>query len=369
MDTVNLRISGPTPLPPRVRAALSTDMVSHRSAAFRDVLAEVLGGLAPVFGGPATILPFTCSGTGGLEAAVVNTVSPGQRVVVVSIGYFGRRMAEIALAAGLAVELVEAPWGRAADPGDLEAMLRRHRDVAAVLITHNETSTGVLNPMPELSRVVRECSDALLVVDVVSSLGATPVLMRDWGVDVAVGVSQKALMAPPGLALLGVSTRALDAATANSARRYYFDFTAMAQAVEENTTTYTPAIPVFHALRESLRMIADEGWDQVLARHQRLSEQCRGGLADLGLALAADRPHASPTVTSFFVPAQVRASDIRERMAVEHRVQVASGRATWKNSALRVGHMGYVSDGEVAQVLDALGAVLEKGSVRGGRQA
>ncbi|MFI8933369.1 pyridoxal-phosphate-dependent aminotransferase family protein [Streptomyces sp. NPDC053474] len=367
MHTVNLRISGPTPLPPRVRTALSTDMISHRSARFRNLAAEVLGGLAPVFGGPATILPFTCSGTGGLEAAVVNTVSPGQRVVVVSIGYFGRRMAEIARMAGLAVELVEVPWGRAVDPRDLEIVLRRLRDVEAVLITHNETSTGVLNPMPELSRVVRECSDALLIVDVVSSLGATPVLMRDWGIDVAVGVSQKALMAPPGLALIGVSTRALDAAAANPARRYYFDFSAMARAVEENTTTYTPAIPVFHALQASLRMISDEGWDLVLARHQRLAARCRSGLAGLGLPLAADQSHASPSVTSFFVRGEVRASDVRERMATEHRVHVASGRAHWKDTALRIGHMGYVGDSDVTHVLAALGALLGEGGARNGQ--
>ncbi|RSM70813.1 aminotransferase class V-fold PLP-dependent enzyme [Kibdelosporangium aridum] len=357
---MNLRISGPTPLPPRVRAALSTDMISHRSTAFRDIVAEVLAGLTPVFGDPATILPFTCSGTGGLEAAVVNTVRPGQRVVVVSIGYFGTRMAEIARMAGLDIEVIEVPWGQAADPGELQAVLRRLRDVAAVLVTHNETSTGVLNPLPELCRVVRESSDALLIVDVVSSVGATPVRMRDWGIDVAVGVSQKALMSPPGLALLGVSSRALTAAAANPARRYYFDFTAMARAVEENTTTYTPAIPVFHALQTALRMISVEGWDRVLARHQRLSEQCRSGLADLGLAFAADQPYASPTVTSFFVPADMRASDVRERMAVEHKVQVASGRAKWKDSVLRIGHMGYVNENDVAHVLAALGAVLDR---------
>lgn len=367
MPTVNLRISGPTPLPPKVRTALSTDMISHRSAGFRHLVSEVLDALAPVFGGPATILPFTCSGTGGLEAAVVNTVQPGQRVVVMSTGYFGHRMAEIARMAGLAVELIEVPWGQAADPRDLKLALRRVRAVAAVLITHNETSTGVLNPMPELGRVVRECSDALLIVDVVSSLGATPVLMRDWGVDVAVGVSQKALMAPPGLALIGVNTRALDAAAANPARRYYFDFSAMARAVQENTTTYTPAIPVFHALRASLRMISDEGWDRVLARHQQLAGQCRSGLARLGLPLAADQSHASPSVTSFFAPAEVRASDLRERMATEHRVHIASGRGTWKDSALRIGHMGYVGDKDVTQVLAALGAVLGEGGLRRGK--
>ncbi|MCS7477822.1 pyridoxal-phosphate-dependent aminotransferase family protein [Umezawaea endophytica] len=366
MPRVNLRISGPTPLPPEVRAALSTDMVSHRSEAFRAIVREVLPGLGAVFGDPATVLPFTCSGTGGLEAAVVNTLRPGQRVVVVSIGYFGGRLADIARTAGLDVVLVEVPWGRAADPQDLAAALRRTPDVAAVLMTHNETSTGVLNPLPELCAVVREHSDALVVADVVSSVGATPVLMREWGVDVAVGVSQKALMSPPGLALLGVSARALAVAAANPVRRGYFDFTAMAAAVEEGTTTYTPAIPVFYALRVALRMIEDEGWDRVLARHRRLAERCRDGIVDLGLEPAAERAYASPTVTSLSLPGELRASEVRERLAEEHHVLVASGRAKWKESVLRVGHLGHVGDEDVEGVLAALGAVLRDGGARHG---
>lgn len=364
MSSVNLRISGPTPLPPQVRAALSTDMVSHRSVGFRDIVREVVDGLATIFGGPECVLPFTCSGTGGLEAAVVNTVPAGARVVVVSIGYFGARLTEIARMAGLAVELVELPWGRAADPADLAAVLRSMRGVAAVLLTHNETSTGVLNPLPELSAVVHENSDALLIVDVVSSLGATPVRMREWSIDVAVGVSQKALMSPPGMSLLGVSARALAAAAANPAPRNYFDFTAMARAVAEGTTTYTPAIPVLYALQVALRMIAAEGWDNVVTRHQRLAEQCRDGILGLGLDLAADALHASPTVTSLSLPAEVGASEVRDRMAEEHHVLVASGRSKWKESVLRIGHMGYVSTGNVAHAVTALGAVLGDGGAR-----
>lgn len=360
MSSVNLRISGPTPLPPRVREALRQDMVSHRSGGFRALVEEVVAGLAPAFGGPAAVLPFTCSGTGGLEAAVVNVLRPGQQVIVMSTGYFGRRLAEIAESAGLRIDVVESPWGKAAAPDDLRAALCRSIDVAAVLLTHNETSTGVLNPLAQLCDVVHQHSNALVVADVVSSLGATPVRMADWGVDVAVGVTQKALMAPPGLALIGVGQRALDAAAANPRRRYYFDFGRMAEAVAEGTTTYTPAIPVFYGLQESLRLIAEEGWSAVMARHQALAQMCRAGLASLGVELLADPAHASPTVTSLALPCATSAPVVREKLAAEHNVLVASGRGCWKERVLRIGHMGHVGAEEVADAVDALGAVLRK---------
>jgi aspartate aminotransferase-like enzyme len=364
MRTVNLRISGPTPLPDAVRAAMRRDMMSHRSSEFREIVRDVVRRLAHVFGEPATVLPFTCSGTGGLEAAIVNTLRPGQRVIVVSIGYFGQRLADIARAFGTSVDVMSVPWGQAADPGDLRALLRRSRDVAALLMTHNETSTGVVNPLEQLCAVAHNESDALVIVDVVSSLGACPVRMRDSGIDVAVGVTQKALMTPPGLALLGPSERALAVARANNGQRYYFDFTRMSRAVTDGTTTYTPAIAVFYGLQAALHLIDTEGFDRVISRHRDLAEQCRNGVVGLGLELAADPLHASRTVTAIRLPRGVSASVVRARLAREHRVLVSSGRGEWKERVLRIGHMGYVSADDVSGVIHALGTVLSNQAVR-----
>jgi len=363
MRVVNLRISGPTPLPDAVRSAMGRDMMSHRSNEFREIVRDVVRRLAHVFGEPATVLPFTCSGTGGLEAAVVNTLRPGQRVVVLSIGYFGQRLADIARAFGLRVDVMSVPWGRAADPGDLRALLRTSRDVAAVLMTHNETSTGVVNPLDELCEVAHTESDALVIVDVVSSLGACPVRVRERGIDVAVGVTQKALMTPPGLALLGVSDQALAVARANTGPRYYFDFIRMSRAVADGTTTYTPAIATFYGLHAALRLIDTDGFNRVVSRHRQLAEQCRAGVASLGLELAADPLHASQTVTAIRLPDGMSASVVRARLASEHRVLLSSGRGEWKERVLRIGHMGYVSADDVSGVIDALGTVLPSQAV------
>lgn len=364
MAATNLRISGPTPLPDAVRAATARQMMSHRCAGFRELFGSVVHRLGPVFGDPATVLPFTCSGTGGLEAAVVNLVQPGQRVLVASIGYFGERFAEIARAAGAEVEVLSLPWGRAVTPDELRAALRRQRSVTAVLITHNETSTGVLNPLGDLCRVVHEESDALVVVDVVSSLAATPVLMRDWGIDAAVGVTQKALMSPPGLALVGVSERALATARHNPRPRYYFDFDAMARSVAEATTTFTPAVSVCYALAAALDLIEAEGFGAVVARHEQLTAQCRRTVRDFGLELFANDADASVTVTAVLLPPGLTTTEVRDRLEREHGVLLASGRGRWKDRMVRIGHMGNVSAAELDAALDALGVVCGRPEAR-----
>lgn len=359
-DGINLRISGPTPLPDGVRASLGRQMLSHRSAAFRALLRKVIEGLRPVYGArDSQVLPFTASGTGGLEAAVVNTVPPGARVLAVRGGHFGERFAEVAGHHGAEVVPLDIEWGRAVDPGDLRRRLREVPGVAAVLLTHNETSTGVLNPLPEIAAVVREESGALLLVDVVSSVGVTAIDMDGLGVDVAVGVTQKGLMAPPGLALVAVSGRALAASRTNGARRYYFDFGRMAAAVAEGSTTYTPSIPCFFALEASLAMIAEEGLPQVFARHRELAALCRERLGRLGgLRPFADPAHASPAISAFLVPEGLSASELRRRLESEHGVYVAQGRARLKDRLLRVGHLGSVARPDIDHVIEAFASIL-----------
>lgn len=355
----NLRISGPTALPDAVRQAASVQMVSHRSEEFREVLAAVLRRLRPVFGTQGHILPFTASGTGGLEAAVVNTVVPGERVLLVSIGHFGERFGAIAKTFGADVHSCRFPDGEVADPSVVRAALRRHGPFSSVLLTHNETSTGVINPLRELTAVVRQESDALICADVVSSLGGVPVRMDANGIDVAVGVTQKALMAPPGLTLLAVSERAMERAQRQrSATRYYFDFGRMAEAVSEGTTTYTPAVTVVFALDAALRMLEEEGLQKVYQRHRTVADTCRNGLRALNVELVAAEGYASPTITALRVPAATSATRIRTELATRFGIAVASGRGAWKDSVLRVGHMGWVSEADVRDVTDRLRDVL-----------
>jgi aspartate aminotransferase-like enzyme len=353
-----LRISGPTPLPPRVREAASRQMISHRSEGFRQVLREVSERLRPIFGAVHPVLPFTASGTGGMEAAVVNTIEPGQRVLVLNIGHFGARFAALSRRFGAEVHEMVRPWGEAAEADEVEAELRRSR-FDAVLVTHNETSTGVLNPLPELCRAIRRQSDALVIIDAISSAAAVPLRLEDWGADIAVGVTQKALMSPPGLALLAVGDRALARAKACGTPRFYLDLNEMAEAVASGTTTFTPAISVVFALAEALEMIEEEGLQDVYRRHRELAARCRTGLLELGFELVATPDRESPTVTAVRAPAGMSAADLRRRLEREHGVFMATGRGPWKDSVLRIGHMGYVDGEAIEATLRAIAGELD----------
>lgn len=355
---MNLRISGPTPLPPEVREAAARQMVSHRSEPFRACIRAIVPRLLPIFGTSEPPLLFTASGTGGMEAALLNTLDPGQRVLAIRAGMFGDRFAEIARHGGLDVSDLEVPWGQAVSPDDLRKRLQRDSGFDAVLVTHNESSTGVCNPLEQVARVVREESRALLLVDAVSSAAGIPIEMDLWGADVVVTVSQKALMSPPGLAILAVSERAFQAAEKGSAS-YYFDFKKMREAVAEGTTTYTPAVSSFYGLEAALGLIDEEGLGNVYRRHERLALKCRKGLESLGMECFAAAGAASPTITSVLLPEGPSATKVRDRLESEHAVFVAQGRREYKERMLRIGHMGWVGDQEIGAVLDAFGSVLQ----------
>lgn len=356
--SANLRITGPTPLPPSVLAAMGGQMLSHRGDEFRRLLTGVLERLRPVLGCARPPLPFTTSGTGGMEAAIVNLVPPGGRVLALRAGHFGERFAAIAELYGAAVRVLDWPPGQAADPGTVAGALRRGPPVDAVLVTHNETSTGVLNDLPALAAAVRERSDALLLVDAVSSAGAAPVRLDEWGLDAVVTATQKALMAPPGMALLALSERASAAARANPRPRYFFDVARMEAEVAGGSTSYTPAIPVVFALRAALDLIEEEGLEAVYERHRRIAATIREGAARLGLAALADPAHGSPALTALLTPDGVLATELRRRLEREHAVHVNQGRGPLKDRLLRIGHMGHVHDGDAVRTLDALAEVL-----------
>ncbi len=359
----NLRIPGPTALPPSVREAGARQMINHRGPEFAAMLGRILSGMKPYFGTSSDVAMITTAGTGGLEAAVVNTLSPGDRVLAVSIGSFGDRFARIARTYGAAVSTIEVEWGQAADPARLREELRRDAAYRAVLLTHNETSTGVMNPIPELAAVVRELApEALILVDSVSGLGAVPFEMDAWGVDLVVTGSQKAWMSAPGLAMIAASPRAWAAMETATMPRLYLDLRAHRDSHAVGQTPWTPAISVVYQVDEGIRLMAAEGAASVFARHEACASAARAGLRALGFELFADQRHASRTVTAAVVPEDLDWKAFNTELKRRGLV-LAGGQGKLTGKIFRLGHLGSVT---VEEILGAM-SVLEFVSIGFGR--
>jgi aspartate aminotransferase-like enzyme len=356
---MNLRIPGPTPLPPEVRDAMAKDMIDHRSTEFETMLRETTDLLRRFYQTQGDVMLLTASGTGGLEAALVNVLSPGDQVLAVSSGHFGERFAATAKAYGADVIMLEFPWGQALDPNRVADVLKRLPRCKALMTTHNETSTGVLNDLNPVAEVLSSLGSRrpLWLVDAVSSLGAAHLPMDAWGCDLVVTASQKAWMAPPGLAFVGVSQRAWDAMPEARCPRFYFDLAAARTFAAKGQTPFTPAVSVLYALHVSLRLMAAEGLEAIVARHRRLAAQTRAGLQSLGFRLFAEESHASPTVTASYVPEGITGSELKERVA-GWGVQIATGQGPFKDKLVRVAHLGYCSEQDIVETLAAIrGAV------------
>lgn len=356
----NLRIPGPTPLPDSVLRALSQPMISHRSVEFRQLFKGLLADLKTIFQTESDVLLLAASGTGGMEAAVVNTIQPGDPVLAVSVGYFGDRFATIAETCGAAVTYLTFPWGQAADPEVVRAHLEARPDTRAVLVTYNETSTGVTNDLQAIASAIHSLGDEppLLIVDAVSAIGAIDLPTDAWGCDIVTTCSQKALMAPPGISLLSVSPKAWRLIEQTPARSYYFDLKALRKRAADGETPATPPVSDMFALRAGVDLILQEGLRDVFARHHRIGEYTRQGVLDLGLGLLANPRCASDTVTAATFPAGVDADAIRGRLRKEFGIVLAGGQGDLKGQIARIGHMGYVSEADIEAVLSALRAVL-----------
>jgi aspartate aminotransferase-like enzyme len=358
----NLRIPGPTSLPPSVREAGGRQMINHRGTEFAAMLNRIQAGMKPYFGTTSDIAIVSAAGTGGLEAAVVNVLSPGDRVLGVSIGSFGDRFARIAEVYGANVDRVSAEWGWAADPDELRERLPA-ADYRAVLLTHNETSTGVMNPIPALAAAVRETSpDALILVDSVSGLGAVPFEMDAWGCDVVVTGSQKAWMAAPGLAMIAASERGWAAIETARMPRFYFDLRKHRESARTGETPWTPAIAVFYQVDEGLRLMEAEGAEAIFARHEMCAAATQAGLEALGFELFADPAHRSRTVTAARIP------DGLDWKALNTEIKrggliLAGGQGKLTGHIFRVGHLGSVT---IDEILGAM-ATIETASLATGR--
>ena len=356
----NLRIPGPTSLPPSVREAGARQMINHRGPEFAGMLGRILSRMKPYFGTTSDVAILSCAGSGGLEAAVVNTLSPGDRVLGISIGSFGERIARIATVYGADVTKLAVEWGRAADTAEVREHLVANPGYKAVLLTHNETSTGVMNPVAELAAVIHEIQpDALIIVDSVSGLGAVPFQMDAWGVDVVVTGSQKAWMAAPGLAMVAASERAWAAMETAKMPRFYLDLRKHREAHALGETPWTPAIAVVYQVDAGLALMEAEGAEAIFARHETCASAARAGLEALGFELFADPAHYSRTVTAAKVPEGFDWKAINTAVKGEG-VILAGGQGPLTGKIFRLGHLGSVTLGEI---LDAIG-VLEQVSIR-----
>lgn len=358
-DKKYLLIPGPTQVPPRVVEAMSRPIIGHRSAEFQTIMENVTGKLKKVFQTENHVFILGSSGTGALEAAVANVVSPGEKMLVLSCGKFGERFAELGKAYGAEVDFVDFGWGYDINLKVVKEKLDQDPTIKAVFATQNETSTGVQNDIEGLGKLVAQY-EAVLVVDAVSGLGAINLKTDAWQVDVVVSGSQKAFMLPPGLAFVSVSDKAWKKIEQNTAPKYYFDLLKARKNIAKWNTTYTTPVSMVYGLDAALDMILEEGLDNVLARHELLAKAVRAGIQGLGLELLAPDECASMAVTAVQAPMVVDADTLRKVLLREYGVTFAGGQGVMKGKIFRIAHMGFADKMDVIIALAALEMALGK---------
>jgi aspartate aminotransferase-like enzyme len=349
----NLRIPGPTALPPSVREVGGRQMINHRGDEYRAMQRRIQNSMKPYFGTQHDVILLTCAGTGALEAAVVNVLSPGDPVLSVSMGAFGDRFAKVAEVYGAAVTRLEVEWGEAAVPQDVRTAAGSIPGLKAVLLTHNETSTGVTNRIGDLADAIRSVApEALILVDAISTLGAVPFAMDEWGLDLVVTGSQKAWMAAPGMSMAAVGPRAWAAADTARMPRFYLDLKRHRDSAVNGETPWTPAVAVMYQIDEGLRLMEAEG-DGVFARHAVCAAMARAGLRAIGFELLANDAVASRTVTAVRLPDDLEwkafNADLRARGLV-----LAGGQGKLKGKIFRMGHLGSVTTDDVLAAIGVL---------------
>jgi len=349
---------GPTPVPPEVLLTQAQPMIHHRTKQFSAILDNALEGMKKIFKTKNPVLLFTSSGTGAMEAAVVNTLSAGDKAIVIRAGKFGERWGEICAAYGVDFIPVDVEWGTAVDPKVIERLLSENPDVKAVFSTLSETSTCVAHPIKELGEIVSK-TDAILVVDAISGLGAQNIETDAWKIDVVVSGSQKGLMLPPGLAFATVSKKAEAAIEKSTLPKYYFSFKAALKNLAKNTTPYTPAVSLVIGLEKAVEMINSEGIDVMLAKYERLAKAVRAAAKALGLKLLAEKD-AVNGATAILMPEDIDATKVKNILLDKHGFEVAGGQAQLKGRIIRIAHMGYMDEYEMISVIAALEMTLKE---------
>jgi len=343
---------GPTPVPERVALRMAAELPHHRSEEFRQTLARVHQGLQSVFMTSGPVLMLTSSGTGAMEALVINCFSPGDVVLTVNGGKFGERWTELLTMFGMVPVELTVPWGEAIDAVRVRDVLRAHKNARGVLLTHNETSTGTIIDLRTIASAIRDESEALICVDGISSVGAAELRFEEWGIDGCVTASQKGLMLPPGLTFAALSAKAIQAVNSSVTPRFYLDFRRALKSWENHDTPWTPAISLIVGLDESLGMIQDEGLTEVWKRHARHASAIRAGLSAIGMRLFSRNP--SPTVTAAWLPNALEWKEFRDRLQSVYGVRIAGGQGQYLGKILRVSNLGYHDDMDILAAVDGI---------------
>ena len=356
---MNLRIPGPIPVPDDILKEMSRPMINHRGPEYKDLLYSTTDRLKRVFQTEGDVWIITGSGTAAMEAAIVNTLSPGDKVINATIGVFGNRFTDIASGFGAEVTTLTFPFGEAVDLDVLRKCLNENPDVKAVTVTHNETSTGVTNDMEAVAGVVKDEFEKLVLVDGISSVASIPLATDAWGLDVVATASQKGWMLPPGFAFLSFGQMAWEAHADAKMPRYYLDVAQYKRYYEIGQPPYTPSVSVMFALDLALDQLLSEGMGSVYERHAAIGQFTRDSITDLGLKLfPKDERYASNTVTAVKVPDGVDATALVGKMRTEHNVIISGGQASLAGQIFRIGHMGRTTEDDIQETVEALRDVL-----------
>ena len=356
-----LLLPGPTPIPDRVIRAMSKPMINHRGQEFKRILEESTQNIKNIYRTNQHVLIYPASGSGALEAAVVNFISPGDKVLAISIGVFGDRFAKIAKEFGAQVENLNFPWGQAADPQVIKDRIKqdKNHEIKAILITHNETSTGVCNDLKTIKESINH-HPALLLIDAVSGLATADIRMDEWGLDVIVSGSQKAFMIPPGLSFIAFNDKAFKQYEQTTSSKYYWDIGSGIKYLEKGQTPYTPAVSLYYGLHEALQMMMEEGLENILSRHMNYRELVRSAIKQMNLQPYAEDSIASTAVTAVLAPEKIGGNKIRRYMLEKFNIVVAGGQQDLDDVIFRIGHLGYVRELDLLSVLGALELTLSK---------
>ena len=349
---------GPTPLPPEVCQALGKPIIHHRTPQFQAILKEATEGLKYVFQTQSEVFILTSSGTGAMEAAVANLLSAQDTAITVESGKFGERWTELCTSYGVKAEVIKVEWGKAVDPKEIEKKLQANPGIKAVFATLCETSTGVVSDIEAIGKVVAKFQ-AVLVVDAISGLGAIDLKTDAWGVDVCVSGSQKGFMLPPGLAFISVSKKAWELIAVSKSPRYYFDLTVAKKAIQKTDTPFTPAISLVIALVEVLRMMKQDGLENIFKRHHTMACATKAGMEALGLELFSPSA-SSDVVTAVKVPAGIDGEKLVKTMRDVYGVTIAGGQAELKGKVFRFAHMGFIEEFDIIAGIACLEKVLKE---------
>jgi aspartate aminotransferase-like enzyme len=349
----NLRIPGPVPVPQEVLQAMTNPMINHRGPEFAAIVRRITARLQYFFQTASPVLTYPASGTAGQESAIANLFSPGDHVIAISIGSFGNRFAKIAGIYDLDITRIDFPWGQAADPNTVEEHLKASKPFKGVIMTHNETSTGVTNDVETLAAVIRHHNpDALVLVDAVSSLGCVPLDMDAWDIDVVFTASQKGWGTPPGLMMIAASQRAWQASKTSTLPRFYFDWEVWRKKLEVWQHPTTPPVSIFYALDVALELMIAEGREAIFERHQSIGDYVRWRAKDMGLKLLADHAYASNTVTAVLLPEGIDGKALLKKVREVDGVVFGGGQEQLEGKIFRVGHLGFFEEVDLVEAMD-----------------